>query len=227
MLVVVLASACSDAVVSSADVDTNGIFAAYRITTSSAGTTAAASLQVRDSGGAYLELTGGDAITADGTSLAFDPAGNALGEVLYTATVPDAPHHTFTLARPGEDPIVNVVAPAIAFGLLSGPFDGDAALEATLTWAPTVDGAAVTIQADGQTAGCNGESLVLARDAQDTGSFAFSAADLIQWDGGMTPDCTFRLSVTRGSTLNSNVPKLSGVSLRSEHQESTTVRVHP
>jgi hypothetical protein len=176
--------------------------------------------------GSYLELGGGDAITADGTSLELDPT--RLGQVVYSVSVNDAPHHTFTFTRPGEDPIVNVVDPPAAFQLTSGPFDGNGALEATLTWAPALVGATVTIEADGMTSECSGQNLVIAKDALDTGSFAFSAADLIKSDGGMIPDCTFRLSVTRGSTGSpSAVQPLAGLSLTSEHVEATRVHVHP
>jgi hypothetical protein len=225
---IVLAGACSDSVVSSVDVNTSGIFASYRISASSTGTTAAASFQVGDSGGAYLELAGGDAIAADGTSLALDPSGAALGQVLYTASVPAAQHHSFTFSRPGESSIANTVDAPAAFQLTSGPFDGDAGLEATLTWTPELTGASVTIEAKGMSSGCNGEDLVIAKDAPDVGSFAFSAADLIHWDGGMTPDCTFRVAVTRGSTASSSaVPRFAGLQLTSEQVESTTVHVHP
>ena len=204
---------CMPSVVESTLVETDDLGATYEVQTAGDGTTQATAGFRWVSGMADVLLDDGDSVSADDTPL---DAGTSND---YQANVTAAAEHAFVLQRGATRIEHHVVTPS-PFTLTSPPFAGTYDLEGTLTWAPTLSGATISIVARGTTPEC--ATITLADDLVDTGSFSFTGADVKSADA-MPPACVFTLDVQRTSVTGAPTSPLSSVALVSTHVESTTL----
>lgn len=95
--------------VDSGDIATNALYVTFNVIEDGPNATPQASFRVGNLFGTVLKLTGGDAITANGTTLEF----RELLVPHYEATFPVADDYTFTFTRPDEPAYAGTVTPPL------------------------------------------------------------------------------------------------------------------
>ncbi|MEO8706661.1 MAG: hypothetical protein ABI867_41935 [Kofleriaceae bacterium] len=215
-IILVGAAGCMPGQVQSALVETAEISATYELAVSTDGSTVGSASFRWGPGEADVLLDDGDSVTADGLVLGPE---SERSEV-YTSALDSADHHVFAFRRAGEE-IEQTIEPAPVFAVTSEPITGSyALLQTTLTWAPTIAGGAeIEIVARGTTAGCG--TIVLDSKLADTGSFAFTGADVKV--GTTPPPCTFSLEVRRSVRDQAVETALASTSLHATHVAATTL----
>jgi hypothetical protein len=216
-LVCITATGCMPSIVQSALVETSDLSAVYTIRTENDGSTTASAKYRWVSGDADVLLGDGDTASIDGMVLVDETA------ALYTIGVAPTAEHAFVLERPGREPIEHRGHPIAPFAITSAPITGTYDVEATLTWAPARPD--LTVQIIARSADLRCPSRTLTDGSADTGSFAFTGAD-VKPGGEMPPACAFALEVIRSEVAAGTPSRLSSVTLVSRHVAATSMSLH-
>jgi len=221
-LALVFVTGCMPSVVQSALVETGDMSATYTVTTGHDGTNRAKATFRWVTGEASVLLDDGDRVAIDGMAVGTETD----HDEIYGMNVSPAPDHLFELVRGTDAPIGHRVISPQPFTITSMPFTGTYDLEATLTWAPAHVGAKVRITATTTTPGCT--TRTLATFVPDTGSFAFTGADVRPSTAmdELPGACSFTLEIFRHEFAEGMTSPLQFVSLNANHFETTTLALH-
>jgi hypothetical protein len=219
VLASVLVTGCTSNVVQSALVETKNMSTRYEIVTESDGKTTASATYLWTTGemNVVFDARDGDTASIDGIALTDDVNG------VYTVEVANVAEHVFVLERAGMARIEHRGQRATPFTITSAPITGTYDVAAMLTWNPADPEHTVDIVALGAEARC--PSRTLARSHPDTGSFAFTGAD-VKPQTEPPPPCTFSLEVIRELRVMAEPSGFANVSITSQHVTATTLSLH-
>lgn len=205
-------------------VKTSGFFVTFIVEQrESSSPRALARVNVSKATGQTLDLVDGDALACDGLTLV---AGTDLdGMADYEATLNEAPSHLFELTRPDDVSASATVPMPPSLQLTSGPLDGGADSQYSITWVKpaATDGTRISVVARSSSPGC--QPVTLSADGADTGSFAFDGSSFGRTVDGGSPHCEYVIDVSR-QTIASLGGAFAGGERRSRVIRTVELHVH-